>query len=377
MIKVLPVSSKADIRRFVHFKIDMYKGHPYAVPALAADEIGTLTPHRNPASEFCDWQCFLAYDDSDNIVGRICAMINHRANEAWSKKEGRFGFFDFVEDIEVAAALLKAAEEWIAVRGMTAVHGPLGFTDMDEEGILVEGFDELSTMATLYNYPYYGEFMERLGYEKDVDWLEFKFQIPYPTPERVVKFADIVKQKNNLTIVRCKNGGQLIREGWGTKIFELINVSYSKLYGFSSLTDRQIAHYVKMYIPMVRMELISLLADSEGRLVGFGISLPSLSRALQKSSGKMLPLGWFYLLRALKRRRVEVVDLMLIAIHPDYQNKGLTAILMNEIIRGMQKVGAKYSESNPELESNETMHKQWDMFEREQHKRRRAYIKHL
>lgn len=377
MIKVLPINSRADIKKFVLFKNQLYKGHKYAIPTLVSDEIGTLTPTKNPASEFCESQCFLAYDDKGRIVGRICAIINHRANETWGKKEGRFGFFDFVEDFEVASALLASAEAWIVERGMDAAHGPLGFTDMDEEGMLIEGFDQLGTMATLYNYPYYSEFIERLGYVKDVDWVEFKFNIPYPTPDRVVKFAKIVEQKNNLTVLRFKNAGQMVKEGWGTKIFELINSSYAKLYGFSSLTDRQIAHYVKMYLPIARIELISLIANAEGELVGFGISMPSLSRALQKSGGGMFPFGWFHMLKALKARKVDIVDLMLIAIAPLYQNKGLTAIIMNEIIGGMQKVGATQSESNPELESNETMQNQWDMFEREQHKRRRAYIKHF
>ncbi|MEG1037398.1 MAG: N-acetyltransferase [Mucinivorans sp.] len=377
MIKILPISSRADLKKFVLFKINLYRDNPYAVPALVRDELGTITPSRNPASEFCDSQCFLAYNEQGKIVGRICAIINHRANKAWNKKEGRFGFFDFIEDIEVARLLLDAVQTWIAARGMTHMHGPLGFTDMDQEGILIEGYDQLGTMATLYNYPYYSEYMEQLGFVKDVDWVEFKFNVPYPTPERIVKFARIVEQKNNLTVVRCKSAHELVSKGWGRKIFELINSAYAKLYGYSSLTDRQIEHYVKMYLPMARIELISMVADSQGKLVGFGISMPSLSRALQKSKGRMFPFGWIHLLYALKRPRVHIVDLMLIAIDPEYQNKGLTAIIMNEVIGGMQKVGAKFSESNPELESNTTMQNQWDNFERTQHKRRRAYIKNI
>lgn len=377
MIRVIPIHTPKELKRFVYFKTDLYKNSPYAVPALVADELATLNQAKNPASEFCDFQCFLAYDQKGAIVGRIAAIINHRANETWGKKSGRFGFFDFVEDFQVAQALIQTAESWVVERGMNQIHGPLGFTDMDEEGMLVEGFEEEGTMATLYNYPYYVDFIERLGYAKDVDWVEFRLDVPYPTPERVVKFAKIVAEKSDLHVIRCKNGGQLIKLGWGTKIFELINIAYKDLYGFSEMTQRQIDHYVRMYLPMVRMELIALVADKEDNLVAFGISLPSLSKALQKSRGKLFPFGWFYMLRDLKRKRVDVIDLMLIAVDPQYQNKGVTAIVMNEMIAGMQQTGAKWSESNPELESNDAMQNQWSMFERRQHKRRRAYIKHL
>lgn len=377
MIKVYPIHTKKEFRQFVAFKTALYKGNPYAVPSLVMDELATLDRKKNPASEFCDFQCFLARDPNGKIVGRIAAIINHRANEAWNKREGRFGFFDFVEDFEVARALLSVAEAWVAERGMTAIHGPLGFTDMDQEGLLVEGYDQLGTMVSLYNYPYYVDFIERLGYVKDADWVEYRFNIPDQIPERVVKFAKIVSEKLDVHVVRFSSGRQLARDGWGTKIFELINVAYKDLYGFSAMTQRQIEHYVRMYLPLMRMELISLIADRDDNLVAFGISMPSLSRALQRSGGRMFPLGWFHLLRALKRRRIEEVDLMLIAVDPAYQNKGLTAILMNQIIGGMQRIGAQWSESNPELETNEAMRNQWEMFERRQHKRRRAYLKHL
>lgn len=377
MIKVIPIEGRENLKKFVRFKIKLYKGNKYAVPALVLDEVATLNPSVNPAFEFCEAQCFLAYDGR-RIVGRICAIINRRANHAWNKREARFGFFDFVDDVNVAGALLEAAESWARERGMTAIHGPLGFTDMDEEGILVEGFDQLSTMATLYNFPYYGGIMEQLGYRKDADWVEFKIDVPYPNmSDRILKIADLVAAKCDLHMVLCKNGNEMIRKGWGTKIFELINVAYAPLYGFSPLTQRQIDHYVKLYLPIVRMDIIAMIADSDNNLVGFGIALPSLSKALQKARGRMLPFGWFYMLRALKRRKVEVADLMLTAVHPDLQNKGVTAMILKHIIEGMQKMGVRYSESNPELECNEKMRGQWDEFNTVQHKRRRAYIKEL
>lgn len=377
MIRVEPVGGKAQLKKFVQFKIDLYKGNPYSVPPLIGDEVGTLSPEKNPALAFCEAQCFMAYNEKREAVGRICAIINHRANETWGKKTGRFGFFDTIEDFQVAKALIDTASRWLMERGMHEMVGPLGFTDMDEEGMLIEGFDEIGTMATLYNYPYYPEFIERMGFVKDVDWVEFLLTVPYPIHERIVKFADIVEKKFDLTVIRPKSAHQMIKQGWGNKIFELINVSYSNLYEFSRLDQRQIDHYVKLYLPMARVELISMVADKEGNLVAFGISLPSLSKALQRANGKMFPFGWFHMLKALKKRKVDVVDLMLIAIHPDYQNKGLTAIIMNEVIQGQHKVGARFSESNPELETNDAMQKQWDLFEKRQHKRRRAYRKDL
>ncbi len=374
-ITVVPISTKKELKKFVRFKNNLYNNHPYAIPTLEADELATLNPKKNPASEFCDMQCFLAYNDKNEIVGRICAIINHRANETWNKNEGRFGFFDFIEDIELTKALLDSSGQRLKERGKDAMHGPLGFTDMDEEGMLIEGFDQLGTMATLYNYPYYGEFMSKLGFTKDADWIELKITIPSTMPTRIEKFANIVAQKSNVRVIKFKKTSELIKSGWATKIFELINKEYSKLYGFTPMTQRQIDHYVKMYIPIVRLELICLIADSEDNLVGFGISFPSLSRALQKSKGRLFPFGWISMLRALKGKKSEVVDLMLIAISEQYQNKGLTAIIMKESIEGMIKMGARYAESNVELESNETMQKQWETFERTQHKRRRAYIK--
>lgn len=375
MVKIIPIEGRENLKKFVRFKIKLYRGNKYAVPPLVLDEVNTLNPKTNPAFEFCESQCFLAYDGK-KIVGRICVMINHRANEVWDKKEARFGFFDFIDDFEVAKALLDAAQIWAKERAMTAMHGPLGFTDLDEEGWLVEGYEELGTMASLYNYAYYIPIAEKLGLEKAVDWVEYKVTVPYPKMNtRIDKIATIVEQKCGVRMIHCKNGQDMIRTGWGTKIFELINVAYAPLYGFSALTQKQIDHYVKLYLPMVRMELITLVADSNDNLVGFGIGLPSLSRAFQKAQGRMLPFGWFYMLRALKRKKVAVVDLMLTAVHPDYQNKGITALIMRDTIHGMQKLGAKYSETNPELESNGKMQGQWDEFEHVQHKRRRAFTK--
>lgn len=376
-IKIVAISSKKDIKSYVRFKNNLYKGNKYAVPALEMDEIATLNPAKNPASEFCKWQCFLAYNQKGQVVGRITAMINNNANKTWNKKEGRFGFLDFIEDIEVARALLNAAEVWIKERGMDAIHGPLGFSDIDEEGMLVEGYNELSTMAALYNYPYYIDFMNQLGYSKDTDWIEMIIKLPEEIPARVIKFASIVEQKNNLRVLKFKNAKEIIKQGWAVKLFDLINIQFADLYGFTPFTPRQIEHYSNMYIPLLRLELTCIIVDNDDNMAGFGLSFPSMSRALQKSNGRMFPFGWLHMLRALKSKKVDIVDLMLMAVDEKYKNKGLTAIVMYHIMNGMSSLGAKYVETNVESETNQTIHQQWDKFDNRVHKRRRAFIKHL
>lgn len=376
-IKVVAISSNKDIKSYVRFKNNLYKGHKYAVPTLEMDERATLNPKKNPASDFCEWQCYLAYNEKGEIVGRITALINNNANKTWKKKEGRFGFFDFIEDIEVARALLNTAEMWIKERGMDAIHGPLGFTDVDEEGMLVEGYDELSTMASLYNYPYYIDFMNQLGYVKDTDWIEMSIKLPEEIPARVVKFASIVERKNNLRVLKFKNAKEIIKQGWATKLFELINIQFANLYGFTPFTDRQIEHYSKMYFPLLRLELLCIIVDKDNNLAGFGLSLPSMSRALQKSKGRMFPFGWFHMLCALKSKKAHIVDLLLMAVDEKYKNKGLTAIVMYHVMSGVANLGAKYVETNVESEDNQIIHQQWSKFDKRVHKRRRAFIKQL
>lgn len=376
-ITIKPINQTRDIKKFIRFKNNLYKGNPYAVPTLEMDQMATLNLKKNPAGEFCQCQCFLAYNNKQEIVGRIAAIINHKANKTWNRNDGRFGFFDFIEDIDVAKTLLQSAEKWLRERGVDAIHGPLGFTDMDEEGLLVEGFNEVGTMATLYNYPYYSQYLEKLGYIKDIDWVEKKITIPKEIPEKIARLSSTVLEKYNLKIVDVKNTKKLIKEGWGEKVFELVNSEYAKLYGFSEISPKQIKHYVKMYFSILNLDLIALVADAENNLVGFGISMPSLSKALQKSNGRMLPFGWFYMLKALKSRKIEIADLLLIAVKSEYRNKGVTAIIIDKILSGMNKMGVKYAESNPELETNITIQNQWEILEYKNHKRRRIYIKSL
>ena len=362
------------MKRFVKFGIDLYKGNDCYVPPLISDEIDTLDPIKNPAFDFCDAEYFMAYSDG-KPVGRIAAIIHHRANEYSGKKEMRFGFVDFIDNREVSGALFKAAIDWGKSNGMESIVGPLGFSDMDQEGMLVEGFDELSTMATIYNHPYYPRHIEKLGFERDTDWVEFKIAIPESIPDKMVRICEIVKKKYNVRNIKCTSSKALVKD-YGQAIFRLINEAYSQLYGYSPLTPRQIDHYINMYLPVLRLENVSLIVDADNALIGVGIAMPSMSKALQRSRGKLFPLGWYHLLKALKGKN-DVVDLLLVAIKPEYQSKGVNSLLFNDLIPCFKKNGYIYAESNPELDDNQRVQLQWQYFETTQHKRRRAYKKAL
>ena len=371
-IKII-AKEKKQLKEFVNFGVNFYKGNKYFVPPLLTVDINTLSPDKNPAFEFCESEYFMAYRDG-KPVGRIAAIINHKVNKKDNKKELRFGFIEFIDDIEVTKALFDAAIAWGKQKGMTSILGPLGFTDMDHEGALVEGFDELSTMATIYNYPYYPEHFEKLGFEKKADWVEFQMTVPDAIPEKHVRISEIVKKKYGLHTVRYNNRKKLVAE-IGKPLFHLINEAYNDLFGYSPLSDKQIDHYIKNYLPIIRFDHLSIIKDAEDNLVGVGIAVPSMSRALQKSHGKFFPFGWYHLLRALFLNKTDIVDLLLVAIKPEYQGKGVNALLFTDLIPSFQKCKYKYAESNPELELNQKVQSQWQYFETRQHKRRRAFGK--
>lgn len=367
-------ASRRDLIKFIHFGIDLYKGNDCYVPPLVLDDIGSLTPGKNPAFDFCEATYFMAYRDG-KPVGRIAAIINSQTNRKFGTHECRFGFMDFVDDREVSKALLDAAERWAASKGMGRMVGPLGFTDMDREGLLVEGFDELSTMATNYNYPYYQEHIEALGYEKDSDWVEFLLTVPDKVPERFDRIANLVKEKYGLKVVKYRSRKQAKAEV-GRPLFDLINEAYKDLYQYSPLTERQKDYYVDYYLGLVNLDLLTFVKDRAGKLVGVGISLPSLSRALQKSKGRLLPFGWLPLLKGLKGKN-DRVDLLLVAVDPEYQNKGVNALMFQDLIPQFIKYGYKYAESNPEMELNSKVQSQWELFSPRQHRRRRSYAKKI
>ena len=365
-------ATKRELEKYVQFGIDLYKGNPCYVPPLVFDDVNTLLPEKNPAFEICEAQSFMAYRNG-KPVGRITGIINRMLNEKSGRKEARFGFVDFTDDKEVCDALFGAVESWARERGMTEIIGPMGFTDMDHEGMLVEGFNEMGTMATIYNYPYYPAHMERLGMKKDVDWIEYRIDIPHEIPEKMQRIGEIVKKKYNLRTVSYTSRKKL-KNDYGHELFSLINEAYDGLYGYTPLTPRQIDYYIDQYLSMLRLDHICIIVDECDRLVGIGITMPSLSRALQKSGGKLLPLGWYHLLQAI-RGKTDRVDLLLVAVKPEYQNKGVNSLLFSEFIPVFCKCGYKYAETNLELETNQSVQKQWEYFERIQHRRRRVYRK--
>lgn len=375
MVEIREVKAeKGALKRFTQFQIDLYDGNNYFVPPLVSDDVDTLLPSKNPAFDFCEAAYFMAYRDG-KPAGRIAGIINHTVNQKEKEENVRFGFIDFIDDKEVSGALLKAVEDWGRKKGMKKIVGPLGFTDLDHEGMLVEGFDELGTMATIYNYPYYPEHLEHHGYKKETDWVEYVMTVPEGIPEKHNRIADLVKRRLGLKVKKFASR-KAIKNEYGRALFHLINESYDKLYGYSPLTERQIDYYIDLYLNMLDLDLVTLIVDKDEKLVGVGISMPSMSRALQKSKGKLLPLGWYHLLKGLKGKN-DRVDLMLVGIKPEYQNKGVNALLFQDLIPQYIKRGYKYAESNPELDSNSKVQDQWDYFERRQHRRRRAFAKKI
>ena len=376
-ITIREVETKKELKKFIRFNYELYKDNPYSVPDLYEDMLNTFSD-KNAAMEFCKAKYFLAYNEKGEIVGRVAGIINEKANKKWDRKTVRFGWIDFIDDIEVSKALLDKVEQWGRENGMTEMQGPLGFTDMDAEGMLIEGFEELSTMATIYNYPYYPVHMEKLGFEKDADWIEMRLTGPRETglPERLKRIAEIVMEKYNLSIKKYTSSKKIAKD-YGQDIFKLINEAFSPLFGYSELSQKQIDQYIKMFLPFLDLKLISLITEADGKLIGVGISMPSLSRALQKAKGKLFPFGWFHLLKALKWEKPKDLDLMLVAIKPEYQNKGVNSILFYDLLPIYIEEGYEYVETNVELETNTKVQSQWIYFERRQHKRRRCFKKEL
>ncbi len=379
-VEIRKVTSKKELDAFIQFHYDLYKGNQYDAPNLYSDELHTLSKDKNAAFEFCEAEYFLAYKDN-KLVGRIAGIINKRANERWERKSVRFGWIDFIDDIEVSKALLDAVIEWGRSKGMTEIVGPLGFTDMDQEGMLIEGFDQLGTMATIYNYDYYPRHMEELGgWNKDNDYVEFKVFVPKEgIPEKLKKISELVMKRYNLHIRKVKRKEVLGKEQMGRKVLDVVNQTFGHLYGYSQMTEAQIDEYLKMYFPMLDMNLLTLIEDwntPDHKVIGVGISISSMTRALQKChNGRLWPFGWWHCVRALKFHKSDIVDLMLIGVLPEYRSKGANALFFYDLIPWYQKYGFKWGETNVEMETNEKVQSQWQYFDYEQHKRRRCYKK--
>ena len=378
LIEIKKVESKKDLKTFIDFHYDLYEGNEYDVPNLFSDEMNTLSKDKNAAFEFCEAEYYLAYKDG-KLVGRVAAIINHKANNKWGKKSVRFGWIDFIDDREVSKALLDAVEKYGREKGMEDVVGPLGFTDMDPEGMLVWGFDQLGTMPTIYNYAYYPEHIEALeGFEVDNKYVEFKIMVPDEVPEKYAKIAMMIEKRYNLH-VRKLTKKDIFQGGMGQKIFDLINDTYKDLYGYSELSQKQIDQLIKSYLGFLDFNLITCIedwTDGEHKLIGVGITMPSLAHALRKCHrGRLLPFGWFHVLRAIKMHKTNIVDLLLIGILPEYRAKGANALLFADLIPWYQKYGIEWGETQVELETNAGVQGQWGALTPVMHKRRKCYKK--
>lgn len=371
-LQIREVTTKSDLGKFLDFQLDLYKGNNFWCPPMRMDEINTLSREKNPAFEFCEASYWIVLK-GNKVVGRVAGIINHKANNRWNEKLVRFGWIDFIDDHEVSALLLKTVENWGQAKGMTGIHGPLGFSDMDNEGMLIKGFDEQSTMASIYNYPYYPEHMVVHGFEKAVDWVQYEFQIPPEIPEKVDRLSQLVQEKYKLRIFKPKKAKELLP--YAPKMFKTLNEAFGELYGFTELTQKQIDMYVKAYFGFVRPEFVSFVLDEHDDVVGFGISLPSLTKALRKCNGKLFPFGFIHLLLAMKKN--DTIDMYLNGVRPDYHSKGVNALYYNEMHRAYIKYGIKRAITNPQLEENAKALTIWKNFNGRQHITRRCWKREI
>lgn len=372
-VEIKPVLTHSDRKKFVRFPESLYRGNKYYTPFLEFDQMDTLDPAKNPSSAFCRSELYLAYKDG-KLVGRVAAIINDRANEQWNHKEVRFGWLDFIDDPEVSKALIDKVIEFGKANDMEYAVGPLGFTDFDPEGMLVEGYDQLCTMALIYNHPYYVKHIEDLGFTKDADWLEYKIYIPEVFPERYARVSKIIKERSNVHL-KPLTRRIIRRENYGQKVFDLINETYKDLYNFTVLPQDMADKYLGFYLSVLDPKYLTMVENDKDELVGFGIIMPSIIRALQKSRGRLFPFGWWHLLKSLFIKHEEGVELLLMGVRQDYRNSGLTSLIFADMFTKLSKAGFKWAESNAELEENTAIQSVWQGFEFEQKKRRRSYKK--
>lgn len=371
-VEIRPVTGTKALKQFVSFPYSLYAGNLFWVPPLRTEELQTFRWDKNPAFEFCEARYWLAFGDG-KVVGRIAGILNNAYNETWGNKTLRFGYLEFIDDDRVSEALLRTVEDWALERGLESVVGPLGFTDLDPEGMLIEGFEELGNMTTIYNFSYYPVHLEKHGYHKDVDWVEFEVTVPRGIHEKLKRLADVVARKNNLRVLQVERRTELLP--YAREMFHVLNESYKGLYGVVPLTEKQIDMLIDRYLRLINHDYISVILDRENRVAAFGVTIPSLAKALQKARGRLLPVGFIHLLRALRKN--DTVEMLLIAVRPDFQGKGVNALLMHEFNKTYVRHHILKAETNPELETNSRVQAQWKFFETRQHKRRRCYIKYL
>lgn len=372
-VEIREVNTKRELRKFIQFANDLYADCPYYCPPLFFDEMNCFEPENNPALEVCEYQLWMAYRDN-KPVGRIAGIINRKANEKWNYKHVRFGWFDFIDDKEISKALLDTVVEWGKARGMDALNGPVGFTDFDHEGLLLEGYDYPAVMASLYNYPYYVQHIDAYGLTKEADWVEMQVYPPQGCPERLNRISEIVKQRSHVRVDKVKNSRELVRK-YGIQYMDVIDEAYQALYNFQPMTIKQKNYYKNMYFPLLNFDFVTLVVNDKDEIVGVGLGMPDISNALRKCGGKLFPFGWYHIIKALKAKHMEVFSLLLIAVRPDYQGTGVNAIFFQDQIPRMNKYGIKILETTNILETNTKNIANFTQFDHKIHKRHRAYIK--
>ncbi|MCR5325493.1 MAG: N-acetyltransferase [Bacteroidales bacterium] len=374
-IEIKKVLTRKQLREFVNFPEKLYKDNPYYIPPLVFDQMDTLDQEKGAAQEFCKSALYMAYKDGE-AVGRVAAIVNFKANEQWNHKEVRFGWFDFIDDPEVSDALMEKVYEFGRQYEMESVVGPLGFTDFDPEGMLIQGFDKEGTMALIYNHPYYNDHMERMGFGKDTDWIEYRVFIPEQLPDRFMRISSIIKQRCNVHM-RPLTRKIIRKENYGEKVFKLINECYKDLYNFTVLPDHMAKKYLDFYLSILDLRYLSMVENEKNELVAFGITMPSISQALKKCRGKLFPFGWWHLAKSMFLKHEEGVEMLLVGVRPDYQNTGINSLLFADLFVKFKEWGVKWAESNAVLEDNLKNQGQWRDFDHECAKRRRSYIKKL
>lgn len=372
-VEIKQITTRKEIKKFVKFGNDFYKDCEHFCPALIADEMNTFDPKKNPAFEVCENVLYMAYIDG-KPVGRIAGIINHEANRKWGVKRVRFGWMDFIDDMEVSKALLDAVAEWGKSKGMDELNGPVGFTDFDHQGLLIEGFEYLAPMASLYNYPYYEKHLDTYGLVKDNDWIEMQIYPPQELPERYARMAKIVEQRSRVRIDKVKNTKELVAK-YGMEYMDVIDTAYQKLYNFQPLTDRQKKQYCESFFPLLNYDFITIVVNENNEIVGVGVGMPDISKALRKCKGRLFPFGWYHLLKALNSDHYEAFDLLLIAVRPDYQDRGLNAVIFADQHPYFVKYGIQRIETTAIMETNFKNLGHWEFFPHKYHKRRRAYVK--
>ncbi|MGD9887606.1 MAG: hypothetical protein AB7T03_06605 [Bacilli bacterium] len=372
MITIKEITKRSDIIKFIEFPIKMYKHNPYYIPCFVQDEMILLNPKKNPAYAYCETRLFLAYENK-KIVGRICAMINKAYNEKKGLKQMRFNRFDVIDDLEVTKLLMKQVEDWAKERGLTQIIGPIGFSDLDKQGLLVEGFEEEGNTITLYNHPYYMKHLEALNFRKDVDWVEYQVFTPASMNDRITRLAAAISHRYGYKVVKVNKRKDI--KLYARDAFHLINESFEHLYGVVPLSDRQIDDTVKQFISIVNMEFLYFITNKTDELIGFGLLVPSLNKATKPSNGRLFPFGFLRVLKAL--RTYKVLDMYLVGVKPQYQKLGVNALILLEGIKSAIKCGVQLAETGPELENNLEVRSQWREFETRQHRRRRCYVRDL